>query len=67
MILAHIANFAHAPSASLAMFFQEAPTVGFSPLQLWGNMGNMARAVVIILFTTRWSRHHTSIIDSCRL
>ncbi len=50
MILAHLANFAHAPS-SLAMFLQaEAPAVGFSPLQLWGNMGGMARAVVIILF-----------------
>jgi len=32
------------------MYFQEAGAVGFSPLQLWSNMGNLARAVVIILF-----------------
>ena len=48
MILAHLANFAHVPT-SLALFFDEAQ-VGFSPLQLWGNMGNLARAVVILLF-----------------
>ena len=48
MILAHLANVAHVPT-SLALFFQE-QQVGFSPLQLWGNMGNLARAVVIILF-----------------
>ena len=48
MILAHLTNFAHVPT-SLAMYFQEAQ-VGFSPLQLWGNMGNLARAVVILLF-----------------
>ena len=48
MILAQLSNFAHAP-ASLAVFLQEAQ-VGFSPLQLWGNMGNLARAVVILLF-----------------
>ena len=50
MILAHLTTqLAHVP-ASLALFFQEAPAVGFSPLQLWGNMGNLARAVVILLF-----------------
>jgi biopolymer transport protein ExbB/TolQ len=48
VILAHLANMTHVPT-SLALFFQEAQ-VGFSPLQLWGNMGNLARAVVIILF-----------------
>jgi biopolymer transport protein ExbB/biopolymer transport protein TolQ len=32
------------------MFFDDAPAVGFSPMQLWGNMGNLARAVVVILF-----------------
>ena len=48
MILAHLAQIAH--PASLALYFQEAPAVGFSPLQLWGNMGNLARVVVIILF-----------------
>jgi biopolymer transport protein ExbB/biopolymer transport protein TolQ len=35
--------------ATFALFFQE-QTVGFSPLDLWHNMGNLARAVVIILF-----------------
>jgi biopolymer transport protein ExbB/biopolymer transport protein TolQ len=48
VILAHLAQIAH--PASLALYFQEAPAVGFSPLQLWGNMGNLARVVVIILF-----------------
>ena len=48
MILAHLTQIAH--PASLALYFQEAPAVGFSPLQLWGNMGNLARGVVIILF-----------------
>jgi len=50
--LAHIANFTHAPSASLAMFFQDAnpPAVGFSPMQLLHNMGWLAIGVVIILF-----------------
>jgi len=33
----------------LAFFFQD-QTVGFSPLELWGNMGNLAKAVVIVLF-----------------
>ena len=47
VILAHLA---HTP-ASLALFLQESgSSVGFSPMQLWGNMGNLARAVVIILF-----------------
>ena len=48
MILAQLAPLAHI-HAPLAMYFQET-TVGFSPLQLWGNMGNLARAVVVILF-----------------
>jgi biopolymer transport protein ExbB/TolQ len=46
VILAQLTNLAHAP---FAMFFQE-QAVSFSPLGLWGNMGNLARAVVIILF-----------------
>jgi biopolymer transport protein ExbB/TolQ len=53
VILAQIAHFAHAPLASLAMFIQAAeatPEVGFSPMQLWTNMGWAAKAVVIILF-----------------
>jgi biopolymer transport protein ExbB/TolQ len=48
VILAHLANFAHVPS-SLAMFFEEAQ-VSFSVMGLWGNMGAMARCVVILLF-----------------
>ena len=48
VILAQFANIAHAPT-SLALFFEEA-AVGFSPLQLWGNMGGLAKAVVVILF-----------------
>ena len=48
MILAHLATFAHVPT-SLALFFDEAQ-VSFSPLGLWSNMGNLARAVVILLF-----------------
>jgi biopolymer transport protein ExbB/TolQ len=50
VILAHLANFAHANVTSLAMFQDAAPEVGFSPMQLWGNMGNFARAIVIVLF-----------------
>ena len=48
MILAHLSNFAHVHS-SIAMFFDEAQ-VSFSPMGLWGNMGNLARAVVVLLF-----------------
>ena len=48
MILAHLANVAHAP---LAMLFQEAaPTVSFSVMGLWTNMGWLARIVVFVLF-----------------
>ena len=52
MILAHLTTFAHSSVSSFAMYLQDAgePTVGFSPMQLWGNMGGLARAVVIILF-----------------
>ena len=47
MILAHLINLAS--PATLGMFFDEG-AVGFSPLQLWGNMGWLARCVVILLF-----------------
>jgi biopolymer transport protein ExbB/TolQ len=52
VILAHIANFAHAPSASLAMFFQDAPAGGpsFSLIGMWNQMSWPPRAIVIILF-----------------
>ncbi len=56
MILAHLMQSAHVTLAPLAAFLQDAPaagaapTVGFSPMDLWGNMGILAKAVVIILF-----------------
>ena len=46
MILAHLTQAIHPTSLA---FFQE-QTVGFSPLDLWNNMGTLAKAVVIILF-----------------
>jgi hypothetical protein len=47
VILAHLATVAHAP---LAMLFQEAaPTVSFSVMGLWTNMGWLARIVVLII------------------
>ncbi len=49
MILAHLTQLVSHP-ASLAFFFQEDQAVGFGPLDLWHNMGNLARGVVIILF-----------------
>jgi biopolymer transport protein ExbB/TolQ len=49
VILAHLAHLT-AHSAALGMFFQEAPAVGFAPLDLWHNMGNLAKGVVVILF-----------------
>ena len=51
MILAQLSQHA-AHQASLAMFFfqDQAPSVGFSPMQLWQNMGGLAKAVVIVLF-----------------
>ncbi len=54
MILAQFTHLVASPAA-LGMFFQE-QTVGFSPLDLWHNMGNLARGVVIILFVMSiWS------------
>ena len=51
MILAHLATLAHSSTASLALFFQDAPAeVGFSPMQMWGSMNWPARLIVIILF-----------------
>jgi len=50
VILAQLANFAHAP-APLAMYFQdEAGATGFSVLQMLHQMGPVALAVVVILF-----------------
>ncbi|MDE1155909.1 MAG: MotA/TolQ/ExbB proton channel family protein [Acidobacteriaceae bacterium] len=51
MILAHTANFAHTSVHSLAMFLQDGGSqVGFSPMELWAHMGNLAKAVVLVLF-----------------
>ena len=51
MILAHLSQFAANPAA-LGFWFQDqaAPTVGFAPMDLWNNMGWLARAVVFVLF-----------------
>jgi hypothetical protein len=48
VILAQI-NHLVANPASLG-FFQEGQTVGFSPIDLWNNMGWLARGVVFVLF-----------------
>src|ERR1700734_4331492 len=49
VILAHLAtSLAHVP-ASLGMYFEEAQ-VSFSVMGLWGNMGWLARCVVVLLF-----------------
>jgi biopolymer transport protein ExbB/TolQ len=48
VILAQINHFFVSP-APLG-FFQEGQTVGFSPIDLWNNMGWLARGVVFVLF-----------------
>ncbi len=48
MILAHLTHIAFHP-ATLS-FFQEQQQVGFSPLDLWHNMGALVKGVVIVLF-----------------
>jgi biopolymer transport protein ExbB/biopolymer transport protein TolQ len=54
VILAHLTNFAAVPH-SLGLFFEE-QTVGFDPLSLWHNMGNLAKGVVCLLFVMSiWS------------
>ena len=50
MILAHSRN-SQLTQPLAHVFFQDAgQTVGFSPMELWGNMGPLAKAVVIVLF-----------------
>jgi biopolymer transport protein ExbB/TolQ len=51
VILAHVAHLVANPSA-LGFFFQDqTPSApGFSPMDLWSNMGWLARGVVILLF-----------------
>ena len=54
MILAHLTQVATHPAA-LAAFFQDQP-VGFSPLDLWHNMGILAKGVACLLFVMSiWS------------
>ena len=50
MILAQLAHFASHTASNLALFQDEGQTVGFSPIQLWENMGWLVRCVVIVLF-----------------
>jgi biopolymer transport protein ExbB/TolQ len=48
VILAHLTHIAFHP-ATLS-FFQEEQQVGFSPLDLWHNMGALVKGVVVVLF-----------------
>jgi biopolymer transport protein ExbB/TolQ len=48
VILAHLSHLAFHPAA--LSFFQDEQTVGFSPLDLWHNMGALVKCVVIVLF-----------------
>jgi biopolymer transport protein ExbB/TolQ len=51
VILAHLTNVVSHQAALGMYFFQDqGQTVGFSPMDLWHNMGNLAKAVVFILF-----------------
>jgi biopolymer transport protein ExbB/biopolymer transport protein TolQ len=51
VILAQLAHFASHTAANLAFFFDgEEQTVSFSPMGLWEHMGNLARAVAVLLF-----------------
>ena len=51
MILAHLTQFAaHQAALGMYLFQDQGQTVGFSPMDLWHNMGNAAKAVVAILF-----------------
>lgn len=47
MILAHLA---HQAALGMFMFQESGQTVGFSPMDLWHNMGPAAKAVVAVLF-----------------
>jgi biopolymer transport protein ExbB/biopolymer transport protein TolQ len=56
VILAQLAHFASHTAANLAFFFDGEETISFSPMGLWEHMGNLARAVAIILFVESiWS------------
>ncbi len=49
MILAHLTHIAAHP-AILSFFQDDQAQVGFAPLDLWHNMGNLVKGVVIVLF-----------------
>jgi biopolymer transport protein ExbB/biopolymer transport protein TolQ len=56
VILAHIATSSTHALALFQAAAGDAPAVGFSPVQLWGNMGMFAKVVVLILFVMSiWS------------
>jgi biopolymer transport protein ExbB/TolQ len=48
VILAHLTHIAAHPA--ILSFFQDEQQVGFSPLDLWHNMGALVKGVVIVLF-----------------
>ncbi len=51
MILAHLSQLAaHQAALGMYLFQDSGQTVGFTPMDLWHNMGNAARAVVAVLF-----------------
>jgi biopolymer transport protein ExbB/TolQ len=51
VILAHLSSIvAHQAALGMYFFQDQGPAVGFSPLDLWHNMGNLAKGVVVILF-----------------
>jgi biopolymer transport protein TolQ len=51
VILAQLSQLAaHQAALSMYLFQDAAPSVGFSPMELWHNMGPAAKAVVGILF-----------------
>jgi biopolymer transport protein ExbB/biopolymer transport protein TolQ len=51
VILAQLAHFASHAAANLAFIFDgEEPTISFTPLGLWNNMGILAKCVAVILF-----------------
>jgi biopolymer transport protein ExbB/TolQ len=50
VILAQLAHFASHTVNSLALFQDEGQTAGFSPIELWNNMGWLVRGVVFVLF-----------------
>ena len=51
MILAQLSHLAaHQAALGMYLFQESGQTVGFSPMDLWHNMGAAAKAVVAVLF-----------------